>query len=326
LDQGASSSSGKPTVNKINLKGDFSAKEDLDNEVVHNEKLIEILKKEDGSEFVPITYTQAMSMENVAMWGPFIEAELQAMNKLNVWSIIPQCKSMKVIPLKWIFTIKSNGVKKACLVAKGCCDKEMYSPQDIASPTPGAATVRWFLVTAVHYEWNIHQFNVKCAFLSGDIDREKYVCIPEGINYDPKKFVCKLNRSIYGLAVAPMCWNRKFNLFMISVGFIRNLREPCVYHKNGENGSIILLLVYVDDILVTGNNDSKIQEFIQLLKAKFDIRDLGFPETFLGIEITKTKSGLFLSQSKYIKSLSEFINTSTSPYSEVITPIPPLVS
>jgi hypothetical protein len=154
---------------------------------------------------LPLTYTEAMSGENALSWGPPIQAELDAMTKYKVWSIVPRTKEMRVIPLKWVFAIKTCGKRKARLVAVGCRDKEVYTTSDTASPTPTAATIRWLLVIAVRYGWYILQLDVINAFLNGDIDRLKYVSIPQGMDRNQKKFVCKLHKSLYGLATAPMC-------------------------------------------------------------------------------------------------------------------------
>ena len=165
---------------------------------------------------VPLTYSEATSPAHAAAWGPPIQAELDAMKKYNVWTIVPHTKEMRVIPLKWVFTVKENGKRKARLVVVGCRDKEVYVPKDTASPTPASTTIRWLLTVSVKYCWNVVQLDVVNAFLNGEADRVKYVSIPQGIETNSKNCVCKLNKSLYGLATAPMCWYRMFNAFMLS--------------------------------------------------------------------------------------------------------------
>jgi hypothetical protein len=272
----------------------------------------------------PVTYGEAMSKEFAALWSPAIKAELDAMENKNVWTIVPRVKGMKIVPLKWIFTVKDDGTRKARLVAVGCKDKEVYTSEETASPTPGATSIRWFLANAQKHNWDIVQYDVKTAFLNGELEREKYTSIPQGLDFDPKKFVCKLNKAIYGLAVAPMCWYKTLEEFLRSIGYIRSSREPCIFYKN-QNGSISIIVVYVDDILMTGNNSTLIQELCKLLEEAFTVRCLGYPSTFLGIQITKTESGIMvLSQSKKIREMLEELGIETCKL--VSTPIPPLAS
>jgi len=125
------------------------------------------------------------------------------------------------------------------------------------------------------------QLDVKSAFLHGEINREKYVSIPQGIDIDPKKFVCKLNKALYGLAVSSKCWNDTFSSHIVSCGFQQSLREPCLYTKH-ENGLITLVLIYVDDILVSGNDQNGIRKVCQILKTKFQMKRIGISEKILG--------------------------------------------
>ena len=154
---------------------------------------------------LPLTYVDAVCGSEKEKWITAIKAELDAMQTLNVWTIVKRSGDMLVVPVKWIFTIKDNGTYKARLVAVGCRDKEVYKSEDKVSPTPTAATIRWLLVHVVKFQWTIVQIDVKNAFLNADIDRTKYVSVPEGIEVDKKRFVCKLNKALYGLVAAPKC-------------------------------------------------------------------------------------------------------------------------
>lgn len=148
------------------------------------------------SQEIPMTYKEATSPVNNDKWGPPIKAELQVMYDHNVWQTVPRNKDMKVIPTKWIFTTKADGTPKARIVAVGCRDTEIYSAKDTISPTPKQVTVRWLLAAVVQNLWSIVQLDVKNAFLHSNIDRIKYVSLPQGAPGNPQQFVCKLNRAL----------------------------------------------------------------------------------------------------------------------------------
>lgn len=257
----------------------------------------------------------------MAKWGPPIKAELDAITQHHVWDLVPRQKGMNVIPLKWIFTIKENGSSKARLVAVWSKDKEVYTSMDTASPTPSPTTIRWIFALAVKFLWPIKQLDVGNAFLHSNIDRLKYVSLPPGTAGDLKNFVCKLNKALYGLATAPKCWNTTFHSVMESMHYMRNARDPCVYSLK-RNALVILLLVYVDDILITGNYPAGINTLCDTLKSRFTVRDLGTPSQFLGIHLMwqDNNSALLLHQSKYITSILKLFGYQDSPFPRLLDP------
>ncbi|XP_071741390.1 uncharacterized mitochondrial protein AtMg00810-like [Rutidosis leptorrhynchoides] len=130
--------------------------------------------------------------------------------------------------------------------------------------------------------------------------------LPEGYYSPNETRVCKLIKSLYGLKQAPRKWNEKLTLSLNENGFVQSANDYSLFVKS--QGSLFLaLLVYVDDIVITGNNESEIEKFKHFLKTKFLIKDLGELKYFLGIEVLKDKNGLCLSQRKYcLELLDEF--------------------
>ena len=131
----------------------------------------------------------------------------------------------------------------------------------------------------------IHQIDVKTAFLNGDLDEEIYMEQPEGfIAPGQEKKVCKLVKSLYGLQQAPKQWHEKFDHMMITSGFKINECDKCVYVKETENGYVILCL-YVDDMLIVGSDDDMIKSTKNMLKSKFDMKDMSLANVILEIKI-----------------------------------------
>jgi histone deacetylase 1/2 len=130
-------------------------------------------------------------------------------------------------------------------------------------------------------------------------------------------YVCLLKKSLYGLKQAPRAWNEKFTSFLPSLGFIFSHSDPSLFIRHTSAGMVALLL-YVDDIVITGSDTAGIHEVIYELSMVFDMKDLGPLSYFLGLEVTRVKQGIFLSQTKYatdllIKSGMDTIRSCSSP-------------
>lgn len=121
-------------------------------------------------------------------------------------------------------------------------------------------------------------------------------------NPDYPYHVCRLKKSLYGLKQAPQAWFNTLYSFLLSYGFINSKSDPSLFiYLKGD--AKLNTLVYVDDILITGNNDQAIHRCISTLATVFSIKDLGCIHLFLRVEAIPTTQGLFLSQHKYIHDL-----------------------
>ena len=148
----------------------------------------------------------------------------------------------------------------------------------------------------------LHQMDVKTAFLNGDIEETIYMVQPEYfVLGDPKSMVCKLKKSIYGLKQASRQWYHKFHQIIISFGFEVNVVDDCVYHKFSGSKHIFLVL-YVDDILLATNDIGMLNDTKRFLSRYFEMKDLGNASFVLGIQIHRDRSRgiLGLSQKNYI--------------------------
>lgn len=121
--------------------------------------------------------------------------------------------------------------------------------------------------------------------------------LPQGYILDSTSshFVCKLIRSIYGLRQASSQWNKKLSDFLLLLGFKQSLAD-CALFTHQQNISFTITVIYVDDILLTGNSILFIDHVKAALHAKFSIKDLGQAKYYLGLEIFRTDSGLLLSR------------------------------
>ncbi|GJY34620.1 ribonuclease H-like domain-containing protein [Tanacetum coccineum] len=160
-------------------------------------------------------------------------------------------------------------------------------------------TVRCLISLVIQNGWCLFQLDVNNAFLYGNLDEDVYMLPPPGFYDKNETRVCKLKKSLYGLKQAPRQWNNRLSEALIKTGFKQSGHDHSLSTKES-GGSFIALLVYVDDIVLTGNNINEINNVKKFLSSKFKIKDLGELINFLGIEVLKTdKGGLCLSQRKY---------------------------
>ena len=169
-------------------------------------------------------------------------------------------------------------------------------------------SVRIILAIAALRNLEVHQMDVKTAFLNGDLEEEIYMEQPEGcVVLGQERKVCRLVKSLYGLKQAPKKWHEKFDSVMMNNGFKINECDKCVYVKNTENGYVILCL-YVDDMLIVGSNARMVKSTKDILNSRFDMKDMGPANVILEIKITRTTNGLILDQSHYVDKILENFN------------------
>ncbi|XP_068649520.1 uncharacterized mitochondrial protein AtMg00810-like [Aristolochia californica] len=162
-------------------------------------------------------------------------------------------------------------------------------------------TVRTILAIAASQSWHLYQMDVKNVFLHGDLQKDIYMKFPSGMTTSPQD-VCKLRRPLYGLKQAPRAWFDKFCSTLLIQRFTQSQYDSSFFFHKSASG-IILLLVYMDDIILTGTDSGLITRLHQLLHATFHMKDLGQLAYFLGLEVYHRPKGIFLNQHKYTQDI-----------------------
>ncbi|XP_019439031.1 PREDICTED: uncharacterized protein LOC109344732 [Lupinus angustifolius] len=180
--------------------------------------------------------------------------------------------------------------------------------EETFAPVANMTTIRTLIAIASVRQWHISQMDVKNAFLNGDLHEEIYMVPPPGVSHNPGE-VCKLQKSLYGLKQAPRAWFEKFSIVITSLGFSSSPHDSALFVRNTPHGCIIISL-YVDDMIITGDDIDGIIKLKTQLAEQFEMKDLGTLTYFLGIEVASSPRGYLLSQSKYIADILDLVSLS----------------
>ncbi|CAL8173718.1 unnamed protein product [Prunus armeniaca] len=248
----------------------------------------------------PSSFAEAASDPN---WGHAMNEELDALHANRTWTLTTLPPGEVPIDCKWVYKLKHNSdgsieCYKARLVAKGFNQATGIDYHDTFSLTAKMIIVRYFLALTASQSWSLHQLDISNAFLHGDLDEEIYMSPPPGLWRQGENLVCRLHKSLYGLKQASRQWFAKFTSAILSAGFQQSKADYSLFTKNSGT-SFTTLLIYVDDIVITGNDVRAIDSLKLLLYDHFWIKDLGDLKYFLGIEVSRSKRGVYISQRKY---------------------------
>eukprot|EP00253_Pinus_taeda_P025863 PITA_25863 len=234
-----------------------------------------------------------------------MDEEMNVIERNKTWDLVKLPKGKEVIGVKWVYKTKSNAEgkierHKARLVVKGYKQQYGRDYEETFAPVARMETVRAVLSIAAQNKWKVYQMDVKSAFLNGVLKEEVYVEQPLGYERKGEEHkVCKLKKALYGLKQAPRAWYSRIDSYLLDNEFDKCEGEPTVYIKE-KDGKILIVVLYVDDVIFTGNDNQLIKNFKSVMKEEFEMTDMGFLRYFLGIEVVQNEKGIFISQARYV--------------------------
>ncbi|KAI7956145.1 hypothetical protein MJO29_007544 [Puccinia striiformis f. sp. tritici] len=255
----------------------------------------------------PQSYIEAIRSIHREDWSKAIDSKLGNMDKHEVWTAVTQTKDMHPLSTTWVFRRKTdqdgNLTKfKARLCVRGFLQKEGRDYTDVFSPTGRLTSLRILLTLCALNNFEVHQMDVKCAFLNGKPEEVLYIKVPQGLNGE-QGTVLKLNKSLYGLKQSPQCWHHALTAALKEIGLTPCHSDPCLYFS-ADQSKPMFLYAHVDDLIFGG---TWTPEFKSKISSHFDMEDLGLAKYALGIRIIQEKGSIKLIQDKYIHSiLTEF--------------------
>ncbi|KAE8712086.1 cytochrome P450 71A9-like [Hibiscus syriacus] len=246
----------------------------------------------------PITFHDAITSQENDKWMAAMVEEMEPLNHNRTWELVPLPEGKKPIGYKWVYKKKPTVTEK---------EGEKHT------------SIQAVLALVASWDLHLEQMDVKTAFLHGDLEEQIYMQQPEGFTQPGNEhLVCRLKKSLYGLKQSPRQWYKRFDSYMIKIGYNRCEYDCCVYVKSLDDGSFIFLLLYVDDMLIAAKNMDDVIGLKTLLSQEFDMKDLGAAKKILGMEICRDRDSrkLWLSQRGYVKKMLErFAMSSAKPVS-----------
>jgi hypothetical protein len=226
-------------------------------------------------------------------WRTIMFSELTALMHHDTQELVPCSASIKLVGCKWVFQVKrhpdgSIDRFKARLVVKGYNQQPGLDYTNTFSPVVKPATIHSILTIVVMHGWNLRQMDVHNAFLHGDLSETVFMFQPPGFKDSSKPHhVCRLKKAIYDLKQAPIAWFTAFTAAITQLNFLQSKADPSLFIYSTKAHKCYLL-VYVDDLVITGNNPTFIDTVIRHLSNRFHLKNLGNLYFFLGVEVIQT--------------------------------------
>jgi hypothetical protein len=197
---------------------------------------------------------EALKGKDAKKWEIAMQEEYDSFVVNNIWSLVPLPKGRKPISYKWVFKIKHgvDGEVERCkgkLVARGFSQTFGVDYNETFAPVANFMSIRCVLALAAIEDMEIHQMDVKTAFLNGDLEEEIYMEQPEGFTQEGEHLVCKLHKSLYGLKQSPRAWNQKLDAFLKNIKFMRSDANFSVYVVQVKDVKFFIV-IHVDDLIL----------------------------------------------------------------------------
>jgi hypothetical protein len=269
-------------------------------------------------EVEPTCFEQAVGNPK---WDNAMDEEMATLDANATWELTALSKDKKTIGCKWVYKVKHNvdgfvSRYKEKLVAKGYAQTYGIDYEETYSPVAQMTTVKAITVMAIAKGWSLHQMDVKNDFLHGDLQEEGYMEQPPGyVDQTHLNLVCKSKKALYDLKQAPRAWLNKIGEYFVTSGFQTSNANFSLSVKKTNHG-IVVIVIYVDDLIITRDSNVNISHLNKLLKQEFEMKDLGELRYFLGIEVIQSPKGIWLLQRQYaLNKLSEYGMTRCKPIS-----------
>jgi len=213
-------------------------------------------------------------------WDNAMDEEMATLDANATWELVALIEDKKAIGCRWVYKIKHNAdgsvnKYKARLVAKGYAQTYGINYEETYSPVAKMINVGVIIVMVAAKRWSLHQMDVNNVFLHGDLHEEVYMEQPLGyVDQTHLNLVYRLKKILYRLKQALRAWSDKIGQYFVTSGFQTSNANFSLYVKKTNHG-IVVIVIYVDDLIITGDSDVDISDLKKLLKQKFEMKNLG---------------------------------------------------
>ena len=254
-------------------------------------------------EEVPTSFEEASKLR---VWRDSMKTEVKALQNRGCWRVFRTPAGVRLIKSKFVYKLKKDWTgkivkRKSRLVVLGCLQREGVDYDETFAPVAKVTTFRLMLALSQVLKLKIHQLDVDSAFPYADLEEEVFMSPPPGMDI-PEGFCLKLNKSLYGLKQVPRNWNKNIVEYIKSIGFKQSILDNCLFVKKVGDETYLISL-YVDDILVAGSDVNEINKIKQEFMNRYEMKDLGELNHYLGMKVTRTEEYIQVDQTQYIKDM-----------------------
>ena len=268
-----------------------------------------VLATQAAATLEPASWTEAMKTGEAAEWTRACDEELASLRSCKVFTAVPRSSIKgRILTSKWVLKVKKladGSIErfKARIVARGFMQVEGVDYNETFAPVAKFQSIRLILALTAQHDLELHQMDVKTAFLYGTLDEEVYMEQPEGYSQN-RALVWKLNKSLYGLKQASRAWYRELDATLLVLGFVRTISDHSIYVRDDSHG-LIIVGVYVDDLTIAARRLDTLTRFKEEMAKRYSMKDLGELHFILGLQVVRDRKKhlLQLSQQSYILSL-----------------------
>ena len=260
----------------------------------------------------PWNLKEARSGPDWLLWEKAIHEELAVLKAAGTWELVDPPPGANVVGSKWVFRAKKDAAGKvvrykARLVAQGFSQVSGVNYFDTFAPVARLASIRSVLAMAAVNDYEIHQIDIKGAYLNGKLTSEETIYMKQAPGYAAaglQNKVCRLFKTLYGLKQSGRRWYQCLVEIMNSLGFLRCEVDQAVFYRR-KGTALIIVLVHVDDCTIVGTSMVLIENFKAAIKKHVEISDLGELHWILGIEVRRERENkrILLSQRAYLDSM-----------------------
>ncbi|KAE8228096.1 hypothetical protein CF326_g6985 [Tilletia indica] len=263
----------------------------------------------DGVLIEPKTLAEAKKRDDWSKWEEGMNAEIESLKSMHTWDLVDLPPGRKAIGCRWTYKLKldadGNAARwKSRLVAQGFSQRAGVDYGETFAPVARLTTVRVLIALAIRHGLTMWSMDVVTAYLNGSVTEDIYMIQPPHYE-DGTKRVCKLKRSLYGLKQSGREWFSVVASWLKSQSFKALKSEPCVFHKVTSDGEPVVIVLYVDDVIISAKRQSTIDEIRKAFTDRFKMTDNGLLTQVLGLKINLNhETGLAsISQEAYVKGM-----------------------
>lgn len=243
---------------------------------------------------VPSSYEEAVASAERELWEAAMDSEHSSLLKNGTWEMVILPEGANVVGGRWVYAIKCDEHGKvvrykARYVAKGFSQKYGQDFLDTYAAVCMMGTIRLVIAIVARENLVAYVMDVVTAFLQAPVTEDIYVRQPQGYEKrgpNGETLVCKLKKSLYGLKQAPRNWNQELDKTLREFGLEPSAGDPCLYVRRDERG-LLIVVVYVDDLIVAGKLQATVDEFMEEIAKRFEMKNLGPMKGILGMEIRR---------------------------------------